>query len=230
MPQDTLSPGLLLGERYRLTRHVGRGGMGAVWEAVDPQQRVVAVKMLAAGLELDHGALARFSAEATATSGIAHAGVVRVIDTGMTPWGAPFLVMERLFAVTLGDLLEAQGQLTAAQAASLVVPLLDVLAATHAAGVVHRDLKPANVFVALEPSAAIRLLDFGVSRASARQTLTGTGVAFGTPAYMAPEQVTDTHGAGPAVDLYAVGAMLFEMLSGAAPSRATTRWPSPRGW
>lgn len=215
---DTLAPGLQLDGRYTLRRPLGTGGMATVWEATNEAGQRVAIKILTAGLHDGPEPIARFFLEARAANAIAHPGIVRVLDSGQTPWGAPFLVMEALQGLSLAQLLERHGRFTPAQAASVLVPVLDAVAAAHGAGVIHRDLKPGNVFLTLTPTPAVKLLDFGISKlASADARLTQTGMVFGTPAYMPPEQLRDAKSATPASDLYAVGAMAFELLTGAPP-------------
>jgi serine/threonine protein kinase len=215
---DTLAPGLRLADRYTLQRPLGRGGMAQVWEAENEAGQRVAVKMLSAPGGASDDLVKRFWLEAKASNVISHPGVVRVIDSGATPWGAPFLVMERLVGASLEDVAAANGPLSAAQATGVLVPLLDALSAAHQAGVVHRDLKPGNVFVAVAPSPVVKLLDFGISRVLTDDArLTQTGMLFGTPAYMAPEQVKDPRLAGVQADLYSAGALAFELLTGRLP-------------
>jgi serine/threonine-protein kinase len=192
--------------------------MATVWEAENEAGQRVAIKMLAADFAQNGELVARFFLEARAASFIAHPGIVRVLDTGQTPWGAPFLVMEELVGLSLADLLERHGRFSPAQAVSVLAPILDAVAAAHGAGVIHRDLKPANVFVTLT---AVKLLDFGISKVLASDArLTQTGMVFGTPAYMSPEQVRDAKDATPASDVYSVGALAFELLTGAPPFAA----------
>ena len=218
MTPDTLAPGLKLGGRYRLRRPLGQGGMAAVWEAENEAHQRVAIKMLAAQYAENAELVARFFLEARAASFIAHPGIVRVLDTGQTPWGAPFLVMEELVGLSLAELLERHGRFSPEQAVSVLVPILDAVAAAHGAGVIHRDLKPANVFVTLT---AVKLLDFGISKILTSDTrLTQTGMVFGTPAYMSPEQVRDAKDATAASDVYSVGALAFELLIGTPPFAA----------
>ena len=218
MIADTLAPGLKLAHRYTLRRPLGQGGMAAVWEAQNEAHQRVAIKMLSAALADNPELVSRFFLEARAASFIAHPGIVRVLDTGQTPWGAPFLVMEELVGLSLADLLERHGRFSPAQAVAVLAPMLDAVAAAHAAGVIHRDLKPANVFVTLS---AVKLLDFGISKMlTGDARLTQTGMVFGTPAYMSPEQVRDAKDATPASDVYSVGALAFELLTGAPPFAA----------
>ncbi len=221
MPSDTLAPGLRLSDRYTLVRALGSGGMAAVWEAENEAHQRVAIKMLASAFSGNADLVARFFLEARAASLIAHPGIVRVLDSGQTPWGTPFLVMEELVGLPLDGLLERHGRFSPAQAAAVLVPVLDAVAAAHGAGVIHRDLKPGNVFITLAPTPAVKLLDFGISKvATADARLTQTGMVFGTPAYMSPEQVRDAKDATAVSDVYSVAAMAFELLTGAPPFQA----------
>ncbi|MFT3712063.1 MAG: protein kinase [Archangium sp.] len=223
MNAETRGPGHRLTERYTLIRVVGRGGMATVWEAVNAAGQRVALKLLHDTLAQNQENVARFFLEARNATRIAHPGIVRVLDTAQTDDGTPFLVMEYLEGVSLETFLERNGPLDAQQTVSVLVPMLDALAAAHAAGVIHRDLKPGNVFIALGKSPSVKLLDFGISRAITNETrLTQTGMLFGTPAYMSPEQIEGTKDAGPPADLYATGAIAFELVTGAPPYTAAS--------
>ena len=219
MSADTLAPGLRLGDRYTLLAPLGHGGMATVWSAQNESGQRVAVKILTAEFATDQGVVARFFLEARAAGVIAHPGIVRVFDTGQTSWGAPYMVMEELSGLSLSELLAHHWRFTPAQASAVLVPVLDAVAAAHAAGVIHRDLKPGNVFITLTPSPAVKLLDFGISKVRTvdEARLTQTGMVFGTPAYMSPEQLRDSKGALAASDLYSVGAMAFELVTGRLP-------------
>jgi serine/threonine-protein kinase len=229
--------------RYRIEGELGRGGMGVVFSARNLRTgRDVALKwMLPRGLprsasERSEGA-ERFEREARAVSRIDHPNVVRVYDVGGDP-AAPYLVMERLHGETLRARL-ARGQLDWDEALSLLLPAMSGVAAAHRAGVVHRDLKPDNVFVC---AAGVKVLDFGVSRIGGDEdhtTLTRTGTMLGTPAYMPLEQLRGTRQIDERTDVYALGVILYEALSGRLPFDAhtaadqavllATRKPQPLG-
>ncbi len=210
--------GALLGNKYRLDRLLGRGGMGAVYQAenVDIGRRV-AVKVLLPEVAADADALTRFRTEARAAAAIGHPGIAEVIDFGTTPEGGAYLVMEYLEGETLGARLRRAGPLDVETVGWLADELLAAVAAAHGKGVIHRDLKPDNVFLAEQPVRAVKLLDFGISKFhhAGQPHLTRTGTVMGTPAYMSPEQARGAKDVGPQSDLYSVGAILFEALTGA---------------
>ena len=206
---------------YRIDGVLGRGGMGEVLAAFDEQlRRPVALKRLA-GRESPE-ARARFWREARSLAALTHPGVVRVHAFGEAPDGSLYLAMERIEGRSLADLLDAPGDATASPpwpwslSASLAMQLAEALDAAHAVGLVHRDVKPANVLV--EASGRVRLVDFGLARATdgAEDRVTRTGAVLGTPAYMAPEQLEGT-AVGPQADVFALGVVLYRLLSGVHP-------------
>ncbi len=201
--------------RYRVVRELGRGGMGVVYEAEEPELgRRVALKLLAPGA-FEPDLVLRFSREAAALARVSHPNVLRVHGLESTPRG-PCLVTELVAGEPL-DALLARGPLAPAEAGRLVRALADAVAAVHAAGLLHRDLKPSNVLVREGGSPV--LLDFGLARELDAKTLTRTGTLLGTPAYMAPEQARGarTHELEPRVDVYGLGAVLLACLTGRDP-------------
>ena len=199
--------------RYRIVRQLGEGGMGVVYEAHDERlNRTVAVKLMRDAVDGPQ-AIERFWREARAAA-INHPHICQIYELGEDA-GRPFIVMERLVGETLADRL-ARGPLPAREAAQVALNLLDALDALHQRQVVHRDLKPSNVFLTAH---GIKLLDFGLARdisgmADVTATrLTSPGLVVGTPHYMAPEQITGDR-VDSRTDLFAAGAILFEMLSG----------------
>ncbi|WP_336047364.1 protein kinase domain-containing protein [Streptomyces sp. CA2R101] len=209
----------MLGQRYELVEQLGHGGMGTVHRAVDHRlRRTVAVKTLSAELALQPEFLTRFQREAHAAAALNHPGVATVHDVGEDASGGaaePYLVMEYVEGRTLSQVLR-DGALPVAQALDLTGQVLDALEHSHRHAIVHRDIKPANVMVT--GSGKAKVVDFGIAKAlsEAATRLTGTGVAVGTPAYLAPEQInggeTDHR-----TDLYAVGCLLYELLTGRPP-------------
>jgi serine/threonine-protein kinase len=199
--------------RYEVRRLLGRGAMGEVYLAHDPEiDRPVAVKLVAASLLEGEAAaehLQRFRAEARASGRCCHPNIVTVHDVGVQD-GRPFLAMEFVPGRTLAAVIAEGRRFTPAEAGQIVGQLLDALASIHAAGIVHRDIKPANLMVS--DALQIKLTDFGIARMDG-SGLTQTGAVIGTPAYMAPEQCR-----GEAVDgrcdLFAAGALLHELLTG----------------
>jgi serine/threonine protein kinase len=187
------------------------------------------VKILATSAGTDPEALARFNREGQSACRVQHPNAVAVFDFAVNQGGVAYLVMELLEGQSLEKELEERGPLPPARAAEIVVPVCSALAAAHAAGVVHRDIKPSNVFLHRTPQGEIaKILDFGIAKlateAAIGQSLTVDGSLLGTPAYMAPERFRRGP-YGPASDIYSVGAMLYEMLSGRLPFVPNTADP-----
>lgn len=225
-------PSPIFAGRYRVRGLIARGGMGVVYDAVDEHiGRAVAVKVLAPEFAKDTVALARFHAEVKVLAALAHPRIVTVFDAGTTEAGEPFLVMERLEGEPLSLRIRRESVLPMQDAVQIARQVLEALSATHARGILHRDLKPENVFLVRTPESkpSVRVLDFGVARKlfneeglSADATLTRAGRVVGTPSYMAIEQATGQRDLDERVDLYAVGVMLYEMLTGQLPWTAKT--------
>ena len=199
---------------YTIARKLGAGGMGVVYQAYDERlQRTVALKMMLS-VGHDETARKRFWREARAAASVNHPNVCQIYDVGDES-GNLFITMELLEGEPLTEYL-ARGPLSVDQAVTIAADMLKALGAIHARGIVHRDLKPSNVFVTRH---GIKLLDFGLARPEVDHTLdsavdlTGSGILLGTPRYMAPEQVTG-HPVDARTDLFAAGAILFEMLAG----------------
>jgi serine/threonine-protein kinase len=214
--------GQLLLEKYLLSRRIGKGGMGEVWAGEHTLTgRRVAVKILGESHLANAKVVARFGREARAASAVHHPGIVEILDQDVTPAGEPFLVMEYLEGESLGDRLKRVGKLSEDETAAVVLPLLDALAAAHAAGVVHRDLKPDNVY--LTPGERgkdrVKIVDFGISRKADEiaNHLTQEGSVLGTPHYMSPEQARGEVNIDGRVDVYATGVLTYECLTGKVP-------------
>ncbi|HVK86030.1 MAG TPA: serine/threonine-protein kinase [Kofleriaceae bacterium] len=205
---------------YTLVARLGAGGMGEVVLGLNPDIGArVAIKLLHATAAAGAGGLDRFRVEARAANRIEHDGVVRIVDAGRMDNGRAFLVMELLEGESLATTL-ARTRLPSTRAVELVDAILDIVAAAHAKHTVHRDLKPANVFVMT--SGRVRVLDFGIAKLlDDAVSVTRTGAMVGTPGYMAPEQIRGGVVDGRA-DLYAVGVILFELLTGARPFVGST--------
>jgi serine/threonine-protein kinase len=200
--------------RYVVERTLGRGGMATVYLARDTAlERHVAIKVLADELADDADAKARFLREARLAARLVHPAVVRVYDVGTGDAG-PYIVMEHVAGPTLAAELARRGRLPAATVAALGVELSAALEAAHAAGLVHRDVKPQNVLLTADGD--VKLADFGIARAVDSTVLTAHGAVLGTLAYLAPEQARGEH-VGAAADLYAVGVVLYEALTGRRP-------------
>jgi tetratricopeptide (TPR) repeat protein len=207
-----LGAGDVLADRFELERVAGRGGMGVVYRALDRGDgSVVAVKVLE---RCDEAGAARFIREGALLARLAHPGIVRYVDHGVSSAGEPFLAMEWLDGEDLGARLE-RGPLRIDEAVTLAARVASALSAAHARHIVHRDVKPSNLFLVGGDVAATTLLDFGVARwRDGAATLTRTGAMIGTPAYMAPEQARAERQLDSRADVYALGCVLYECLGG----------------
>ncbi|MGI8875002.1 MAG: PASTA domain-containing protein [Egibacteraceae bacterium] len=206
--------GAFLGGRYRLLARIGAGGMATIYRAHDEVlDRDVAVKVLHGHLADDETVLERFRTEAKHAAALTHAHIVNVYDQGAAglPYDLPYIVMEHVDGPSLREVLNRRGRLRPGQALSVIGPVCMALARAHAAGVVHRDVKPENVLIT--PDGVPKVADFGIARALESTNLTQTGALIGSVHYLAPELVSGNH-ATPASDQYAVGVLLFELLTG----------------
>jgi len=209
----------MLGGRYVLAEVLGTGGMATVWRAHDQVLgREVAAKVLSPAYAADPGFLARFEREARHAAAVSHPRLVTVFDSGIDH-GTPFLVMELVAGRTLRQVLDEAGALPAGQAVAVAAAVCEGLDAAHAAGLVHRDITPANIMLA---GGEVKILDFGIARADGTKAGTATGTVLGTAAYLSPEQAAGQP-AGPRSDLYALGCVLFEMLTGGPPFTADSQ-------
>jgi eukaryotic-like serine/threonine-protein kinase len=206
----------VLGGRYTLLAVLGTGGMATVWRARDEMLgREVAVKVLSPNHATDPEFLARFEREARHAAAVSHPRLVTVFDCGVER-GTPFIVMELVAGRTLRQVLDEAGVLPIEQAVTVAAAVCEGLAAAHAAGLVHRDITPANIAV---NGGEVKILDFGIARVDGTRATTATGTVLGTAAYLSPEQASGNP-AGPPSDVYSVGCVLFEMLTGRPPFTA----------
>jgi serine/threonine-protein kinase len=215
---------MVIADKYRVLRELGRGGMGAVYEAVHTGiGKHVALKFLEGDLEHDGQAKARFLREAQTASLVESPHIVHIFDSGCTSDGTPFLVLELLRGEDLRVRLRREGRLSVEEAVAITEQTLRALLRTHAAGIVHRDLKPENIFLCEQEGATVfvKLLDFGISKVNrpetALDTLTHEGAVLGTAFYMSPEQARGESDLDGRSDIYALGAILYEMLAGQTP-------------
>ena len=229
-PGDPLI-GHTLDEKYRLEERLGIGGMGTVYRAVHLLiDRPVAIKVLNQRFVEDEAARTRFRREARAAGRLQHTNAVTVTDFGQSSDGYVYIVMELLEGRTLREIVAKEAPLDPARAVSLMLQISDAVAAAHAAGIIHRDLKPANVFIVqrADVPSVVKVLDFGIAKLAAEileddepMTLTQFGAMIGTPRYMSPEQC-DGAELTPAADVYSLGIILYEMLTGTVPFSGST--------
>jgi serine/threonine protein kinase len=206
----------VLGGRYTLLAVLGTGGMATVWRARDEMLgREVAVKVLSPQFAADPEFLARFEREARHAAAVSHPRLVTVFDCGVEG-DTPFIVMELIAGRTLRQVLDETGVLPPGQAVTVAAAVCEGLEAAHAAGLVHRDITPANIVL---NGGDIKVLDFGIARADGTRAATATGTVLGTAAYLSPEQASGQT-SGPQSDLYSLGCVLFEMLTGRPPFTA----------
>ncbi len=210
---------------YELLRRIGVGGMGVVYEGRHPViGKKVAVKFLLTSLSADKDLVERFKAEARSVNEIGHRGIVDIFDFGQLEDGTQYFVMELLDGRGFDQVIRAEAPLHPALAVRYLEEIVDALAAAHSAGVIHRDIKPSNVFLVESQKSRpyIKLLDFGIAKVNATKTgstpQTRQSVVIGTPEYIAPEQAQGKP-VSAATDLYAVGCMAYEMLTGKLPFR-----------
>jgi hypothetical protein len=219
--------GRVLDGRYRVVRCIGRGGMGAVYLAEHVRiRRKVAIKVLHAGGAASAGAVERFHREALAAAAVGNDHVVSVTDMGQLEGGAHYIVLEHLDGADLDWHVANAGPLLVDRCLRIALQLCEALAAVHAAGIIHRDLKPENLFLCARAGQKdfLKILDFGVCKMLdahlGEAHLTDTGTTLGTPHYMAPEQVEGQRDLDQRADLYAVGGILYFMLTGQPPLEA----------
>jgi eukaryotic-like serine/threonine-protein kinase len=218
-------PGKRIHERYRLERKLGEGGMGSVWAAHDEKlRRDVACKLVTERIHDSEKALARFEREAMSIARLRSPHIAQVYDYGVED-GSPFIIMELLEGEDLKGALARQERLAIDATARIVLQVAKALHAAHAAGIVHRDLKPANVFLAVEQGELVcKVFDFGVAKAlndlGDDSDTTAEGVLLGTPRYMSPEQAQGAAHVDHRADLWSLGVMAYQCLTGSLPFAA----------
>jgi eukaryotic-like serine/threonine-protein kinase len=205
--------------RYRLQRRLGYGGMSTVHLALDGRlERQVAVKLLAEHLAEDPAFVSRFQREAQAAARLIHPNIVQIFDSGLDERsGQHFIVMEYIEGSSCAEILRDQGWVEVPVAASIIEQACDGLDYAHRHGVVHRDVKPGNLLRSREGQ--LKLADFGIAKAAEQSSITQVGSVLGTAAYLAPEQARGEE-AGPAADLYALGVVAYQLISGRLPYEA----------
>ena len=217
MQPGSLTLGTVVAQRFEVADRVSSGGMGTVFRARDLLTgQPVALKLLT-GPSGSRQEQERFAREAQVLSELRHPGIVSYVAHGMTPDGQPFLAMELLAGVDLAERL-SHGSLSIAESLVLLRKTAEALAAAHRRGIVHRDIKPSNLFLRDGLIERVVLLDFGIARdALSGRAMTRTGIVIGTPEYMAPEQARGQRDVGPSADIFSLGCVLYECLTGQPP-------------
>lgn len=219
--QPDIQVGQVIGKRYRIERLVGRGGMGAVYQAYDEVLgESVALKVISSirGANVREQ-LDRFRREASTARRVSSPNVIRIHDLGETEHGQPYISMEYFAGRPLSELISARGTLDNDDGHDILAQVCDGLTAAHSADVIHRDLKPQNILVG--PRNAVKLIDFGLAKSSFMPELTATGLIMGTPHYMSPEQIRGRQ-VDARSDIYALGAVAYHALTGRPPFEGKT--------
>ena len=219
--------GKVLANRYKVCKRIGVGGFGAVFEAVDTKiGKRVAVKVLARDLVGDSAMLTRFRQEAESASKVGHENIIDITDFDRTSDGYYFLVMEYLDGIDLGSIIRSGNRLSLTRVLGVMIQVARALYAAHNKGIIHRDLKPGNIFLTARGSTTdfVTLLDFGISKFmeldDESSRLTKTGQIIGTPLYMSPEQALGEENLDHRVDVYSVGVIMYELVTGQPPFTA----------
>lgn len=224
-----LETGQILDGKYQIVRLIGEGGMGAVYEGRNTRiNRRVAIKVLHANVAANTEIVQRFEREAQVAGTVGNDHILEILDLGALASGERYMVMEFLDGETFTQRIKGRGRLPAKEAVAILRQVLQGLSAAHGAGIVHRDLKPDNIFILKQKAGHrdfVKIIDFGISKFSEQGTasrMTRTGALMGTPHYMAPEQATGSAEVDRRTDIYALGIILYEAVTGRLPFKAET--------
>jgi eukaryotic-like serine/threonine-protein kinase len=226
----SLEPGQMIDGKYRIVKMIGEGGMGAVYLGENVRiNRKVAIKVLHASYTGNEEVMQRFEREAQAAGRIGNDHILEVLDIGQLADGGHFIIMEFLEGEPLSGRIKSRGRLMPREATPLIRQVLEGLGAAHAAGIIHRDLKPDNIFILREKAGVpdyVKIIDFGISKfnqlSGDGMKMTRTGAVMGTPYYMSPEQASGSAEADQRSDIYSMGVILYEAITGRVPFDAGT--------
>jgi predicted Ser/Thr protein kinase len=226
----SLEPGQMIDGKYRIVKMIGEGGMGAVYSGENVRiNRRVAIKVLHAAYTGNEEVMQRFEREAQAAGRIGNDHILEVLDLGQLPDGDHFIIMEFLDGEPLSGRIKSRGRLMPHEATPIIRQVLEGLGAAHAAGIIHRDLKPDNIFILKEKAGVhdyVKIIDFGISKfnqlSGDGMKMTRTGAVMGTPYYMSPEQASGSAEADQRSDIYSMGVILYEAVTGRVPFDAGT--------
>jgi serine/threonine protein kinase len=229
--QNVPAPGEVIAGKYEVERTLGSGGMGLVVAARHLQLgHRVAVKFAQSKATDDSDAAARFLREARAAAALTSEHVARVLDVGTLDTGEPYIVMEYLTGIDLREVLRKRGAMPIAEAVDAILQACEAIGEAHSIGILHRDLKPANLFLSerRDGSTVIKVLDFGISKSTEinstipGESLTASGLVMGSPGYMSPEQIRNAKMVDARTDIWALGVVLYELLTGTHPFAGDT--------
>lgn len=219
VPVEELTPGSIFADRYQIIDELGRGGMGKIYKALDKEIDIkIALKLIKPEIAANKKTIERFKNELKVAREISHKNICRMYDLNYEG-GSYYITMEYIRGDDLKKILSQMGQLSVGQTVPMAKQICEGLMEAHRLGVVHRDLKPSNVMIDNDGTAHI--MDFGIARSTKTEALTGSGVMIGTPEYMSPEQVEGKQ-ADQRSDIYSLGIVLYEMLTGKLPFEGET--------